>query len=174
MLSCYYTRKRELPVIILGIRYKKASTVVSRYSNVCSFTCVCVYVFISVHACGASPSQSHLVLDFSICFSAGERPGVEGEEITQHAQAEFSRTKTIWVKVTQWNSVGSAALSHHPATMLWCTWVEASSFFSQKRNQRRKREGGREGGIYLKALNFFFFFLSLGHVHRWFISRISE
>lgn len=119
---------------------------------------MCVYVFISVHACGASPSQSHLVLDFSICFSAGERPGVEGEEITQHAQAEFSRTKTIWVKVTQWNSVGSAALSHHPATMLWCTWVEASSFFSQKRNQRGKREGGREGGIYLKALNFFFFF----------------
>lgn len=36
----------------------------------------------------------------SICFSDGRCPGVEAEEITQRAQAEFSRTKNIWVKAT--------------------------------------------------------------------------
>ena len=89
---------RGLPVITLGIRYQKSFTVVSRYRNACSFTCVCIHLRPRLRCFTISVTSSFRL---SICFSAGECPGVEGEEITQHAQAEFSRTKTIWVKVTQ-------------------------------------------------------------------------
>lgn len=57
--------------------------------------------FISVQDCSRAPSQSHLVLDFLFALVLAGAPGVEGEEITQRAEAEFSRTKDIWVKVTQ-------------------------------------------------------------------------
>lgn len=113
---------------------------------VCSILCPCLQCYAISLTSG---------FRFSICFSAGRCPGVEGEEITQCTQAEFSRTKTIWVKVTRWNSVGSAALHHHLTTKLAARRLKPAPFFSEKKpNEEERKE--REGRISVKALNPFF------------------
>lgn len=72
-----------------------------------------------------------------------------------HAQGELSNTEEM---------VGLKL--HYGACS---SWVEGRT------KRRRKRDEGR-GGISLKAFEstFFFLFLSLGHVHRWFVSSKSE
>lgn len=119
-----------------------ASTVVSRYKK-CSLTCVCFHPRPCLQWYAISVTSSFTL---SICFSASQCPGVEGEEITQRAQAEFSRTKNIWVKVTQWNSVGSAALYQHQTTKLATRRFRLVLFLwkETKRVRERRREGGRE------------------------------
>lgn len=114
---------------------------------VCSTLCPCLQCYAISLTSG---------FRFSICFSAGRCPGVEGEEITQCTQAEFSRTKTIWVKVTRWNSVGSAALHHHLTTKLAARRLKPAPFFFWKETKwgREEREGGKN---FLKSFESIFF-----------------